>query len=114
MSERQENLYLSDIDDAIVTVFSYTRGMSYEEFVNDRKTREAVILNFVILGEAVKNLPPAVTEQCPDIPWREFAGMRDKMVHGYFSISTTILWETIKNDLPPLASAVQTLLRRKR
>lgn len=88
--------------------------MTCEDFVKDRKTREAVILNFVILGEAVKKLPPAVTERCPDIPWREFAGMRDKMVHGYFSISTTILWETIKNDLPPLASAVQNLLREQR
>lgn len=114
MSEREENLYLSDIDDAIVTVLSYTRKMTYEDFVKDRKTREAVILNFVILGEAVKKLPSAVTERCPDIPWREFAGMRDKMVHGYFSISTTILWETIKNDLPPLASAVRNLLREQR
>ncbi len=110
MSEREERLYLSDIDDAISAIISYTRDMTFEDFAKDRKTREAVILNFVILGEAVKKLPPAVTEQYPDIPWKEFAGMRDKMVHGYFSISTMILWETIRNDLPPLALAVRNLL----
>jgi uncharacterized protein with HEPN domain len=100
MSKREVNLYLSDIDDAIATIKNYTEGMTYEELVDDRKTREAVILNFVVLGEAIKKLPSEIIDRTPDVPWKEFAGMRDKMVHGYFSVSTTILWETIRNDLP--------------
>ena len=110
MSKREVKLYLSDIDDAISAIRSYTEGMTYEELVNDRKTREAVILNFVVLGEAIKKLPSEIIDRTPGVPWREFAGMRDKMVHGYFSVSTSILWETIRNDLPPLASAVKKLL----
>jgi len=110
MSKREMKLYLSDIDDAISAILTYTQGITYEELVNDRKTREAVILNFVVMGEAIKKLPPAVIDRSPDVPWKEFAGIRDKMVHGYFSVSTIILWETIRNDLPPLASAVKKLL----
>ena len=110
MSDREALLYLTDIRDAIRTIQSYTEKMSYEEFAGDRKTREAVILNFVIIGEAIKKIPPEIIEQAPNVPWKEFAGMRDKMVHGYFSISSTILFETIRNDLPALHDAIQKLL----
>ena len=113
MSERDVKLYLTDIDDAISAIRSYTNGMTYEQLLSDRKTREAVILNFVVVGEAIKKIPPHIIERYPDVPWKEFAGMRDKMVHGYFSISATILWETIQQDLSPLATVVQKLLGEK-
>nr|WP_319376184.1 DUF86 domain-containing protein [uncultured Methanoregula sp.] len=113
MSEREAKLYLTDIDDAISAIRSYTNGMTYEQLLSDRKTREAIILNFVVIGEAIKKIPPDIIDRYPDVPWKEFAGMRDKMVHGYFSISATILWETVQHDLSPLATAVQKLLREK-
>jgi uncharacterized protein with HEPN domain len=111
MSKREVKLYLTDIDDAISTIQSYTSGMTYEQLLGDRKTREAIILNFVVIGEAIKKIPPAIIEQDTHVPWKEFAGMRDKMVHGYFSISPMIMWETIQHDLSPLATAVKELLR---
>jgi uncharacterized protein with HEPN domain len=52
-----------------------------------------------------------IIDRYPNVPWKEFAGMRDKMVHGYFSISPMIMWETIQHDLSPLATAVKELLR---
>jgi uncharacterized protein with HEPN domain len=82
MSKRQLKLYLTDIDDAISAIRSYTVGMTHEQLVRDRKTREAIILNFVVMGEAIKNIPPDIADRYPDVPWKEFAGMRDKMVHG--------------------------------
>jgi uncharacterized protein with HEPN domain len=112
MSKREVRLYLTDIDDAISAIQSYTDGMTYEQLLGDRKTREAIILNFVVIGEAIKKIPPVIIDQYPDVPWKEFAGMRDKMVHGYFSISPAILWETIQNDLSSLATAVKELLRK--
>jgi uncharacterized protein with HEPN domain len=111
MSKREVKLYLTDIDGAISAIQTYTNGITYEEFLGDRKTREAVILNFVVIGEAIKKIPPEITDRYPNVPWREFAGMRDKMVHGYFTISETILWETIRHDMAPLAAAVKELLR---
>jgi uncharacterized protein with HEPN domain len=111
MSKREVKLYLTDIDDAISAIQSYTNGMTYEQLLADRKTREAIVLNFVMIGEAIKKLPQEVIDRHPDVPWKEFAGMRDKMVHGYFMISPMIVWETSQHDLAPLAAVVKVLLR---
>jgi uncharacterized protein with HEPN domain len=111
MSERDVKLYLTDIDDAISAIQSYTEGITYEQLLGDRKTREAIILNFVVIGEAIKKMPAEIIDHHPDVPWKEFAGMRDKMVHGYFQISPTIIWETSRHDLAPLSAAVKVLLR---
>ena len=111
MSKRQVKLYLTDIDDAISSILSYTRGMTDEQLAGDRKTREAIILNFVVMGEAIKKIPPEITGRYPDIPWKEFAGMRDKLVHEYFRISPAIMWETIQHDLPPLSAVIRHLLQ---
>jgi len=75
------------------------------------KHSEAIILNFVVIGEAIKKIPQEIIDRHPDVPWKEFAGMRDKMVHGYFMISPTIIWETSRHDLVPLAAVVKVLLR---
>lgn len=111
MSKREVKLYLTDIDDAVSAIQSYTRDMTYEQLLADRKTREAIILNFVVIGEAIKKIPQEITDRHPDVPWKEFSGMRDKMVHGYFMISPAIIWETSRHDLVPLAAAVKDLLR---
>jgi uncharacterized protein with HEPN domain len=110
MSKREVKLYLTDIDDAITTIQSYAQNITYEDLVKDRKTREAIILNFVVIGEAIKKIPQEIIVSHPDVPWKEFAGMRDKMVHGYFQISPLIVWETSRHDLAPLAKAVKKLL----
>lgn len=102
-------MYLIDIDGAISAIFSYTKNMSFHAFEHDRKTREAVILNFIILGEAIKKIPPDILTRFPDVPWKEFAGMRDKLVHDYFQMSPVIVWETIQQDLPVLSKAVKDL-----
>lgn len=64
-----------------------------------------------MIGEAIKKIPQEIIDRQPDVPWKEFAGMRDKMVHGYFMISPTIIWETSRHDLAPLAAVVKVLLR---
>jgi uncharacterized protein with HEPN domain len=74
------------------------------------KHKEAIILNFVVIGEAIKKIPPDIIDRHKDVPWKEFAGMRDKMVHGYFLISPTIIGETSQHDLAPLAARVKALL----
>jgi len=111
MSKREVKLFLTDIDDAVSTIQSYTKDMTVEQLLADRKTREAIILNFVVIGEAIKKIPQEIIDRHPDVPWKEFAGMRDKMVHGYFMISPTIVWETSQHDLAPLAAVVKVLLR---
>ena len=75
------------------------------------KHKDAIILNFIVIGEAIKKIPQEIINHHPEVPWKEFAGMRDKMVHGYFQISPTIIWETSRHDLTPLAAGVKALLR---
>lgn len=111
MSKREVKLYLTDIDDAIAAIQAYTKEITYEQLLADRKTREAIILNFVVIGEAIKKIPLEILDRRPEVPWKEFAGMRDKMVHGYFLVSPAIIWETSRNDLTSLADAVKVLLK---
>jgi uncharacterized protein with HEPN domain len=92
-----------------VQFLNITQDIPFSHFEADKRTREAVILNLIIIGEAIKKLPPEIPERYPDIPWKEFAGMRDKLVHSYFQISPVIVWATIQDELPALLSVVRTL-----
>ncbi len=100
--------YLDDILDA-VEIEIFTRGMSYEEFSRDDKTVYAVTRALEVIGEAAKCIPRSVRENYPGNPWTEMAGMRDKLIHAYFGINRAIIWRTIRDDIPPLRSAMQAL-----
>ena len=102
--------YLDDILDAAGKIEIFTRGMSYEEFSGDDKTVYAVTRALEVIGEATKCIPHQVRERDPSLPWSEMAGMRDKLIHAYFGINRAIIWRTIRDDIPPLRSAVQCLL----
>ena len=73
------------------------------------KTVNAVIFNFLVIGEAVKNLPPALTGNHPEIPWRQIAGMRDKLTHAYFSIDYELVWKTVTVVLPQFRVEIQKI-----
>ena len=77
-------VYLDDIIDAIKRIEEYTEGLTYTQFAKDRKTVDAVIRNFEIIGEATKHIPERVRNKYPQVPWQDMAGMRDKL--------TWILW----------------------
>ena len=101
--------YLDDILDAVDKIEIFTRGMSYEEFFGDDKTVYAVTRALEAIGEATKCVPRQVRERYPSLPWSEMAGMRDKLIHAYFGINRAIIWRTIRDDISPLRSAVQSL-----
>lgn len=107
---RDEHLLLKDILTALERIDSYTKGMSFEAFVADDKTVNAVIYNFLVIGEAVKLLPQTVTGKYPEIPWRQIAGMRDKLTHTYFSIDYELVWKTITIVLPQFRRVIQKIL----
>jgi uncharacterized protein with HEPN domain len=101
--------YLDDVLESISDIRAFVTGMSYEEFIGDKKTINAVIRSLEVIGEAVKKIPLEIREKRPDIPWKEIAGTRDKLIHEYFGIDLQILWKTIQTDLSPLESAVMEL-----
>lgn len=82
-------------------------GMTFEQFSQDDKTAYAVVRALEIIGEATKKIPDAVRDQYPQIPWREMAGMRDKLIHDYFGVNLGVVWKTVQEDLPLLQKAMQ-------
>jgi len=113
MCSVKEQAFLSDIGEATRRIQSYTTGMNYEAFLSDTKTQDAVVRNLEIIGEATKQLSESVRQQAPQIPWRNIARMRDKLIHHYFGVNLDIVWQVIQHDLVPLLSAIDSILASK-
>ena len=107
---RDADLYLKDILAAIDSIQSFVVGMTFAEFQADDKTVSAVIRKFEIIGEATKHVPEYIRTQFPTVPWKEMAGMRDRLIHFYFGVDMLIVWKTIHEHLPVLHDALNAIL----
>jgi len=109
--KKDERFYLLHIRDAIHQILKYAEdGKGF--FRQDSKTQDAIIRQFQVLGEAVKKLPAPFLKFHADIPWKEMAGMRDKMIHEYFGIDLDLVWEVVEKELPGLRGKVEKLLNK--
>ena len=95
---------------AAVPLIGYT--MTYKKFTEHRKTINAVIRSLEIIGEATKKIPPDIRNKYPLVPWKEIAGMRDKLIHEYFGVDLSIVWETIQHDLAGLENALEDFFQK--
>jgi len=110
MSEKSL-IYLKDINKAINSINNFIEGMNIEQFKSDDKTSSAVIRKFEIIGEATKNLPNTIKDKYPQIPWKDIAGMRNKLIHAYSEVDLNLVWKTIQKRLPELQSFLDDVLR---
>ena len=108
--KKDPKIFLEHIQESIGEIEKYLAGVSEEAFFADSKTRNAVVRQFEIIGEAVKNLPDDLRSANPETPWKEWAGMRDKLIHEYFGVDVKVVWNTAKNDLPQLKEQINKLL----
>jgi uncharacterized protein with HEPN domain len=108
--KRDYSLYIKDILDAIRRIEDFVGDMTFEEFVKDDKTSSAVIRKLEIIGEAAKSTPVEIRKSHTQVPWKEMAGMRDKIIHFYFGVDYDIVWKVVKERLPGIVPEMNKVL----
>lgn len=103
--------YIEDIIDAMDKAELLLNDVTYEELVADFRINFAVFRDLEIVGEATKRLPDSIREQYPNIPWREMAGMRDRLIHNYDRVDYKIVWDTVKKRIPNVKPQISQILQ---
>jgi len=111
MSKRGDVESLNDIREAIARIKQYLSGLSYEVFLKDEKTQDAVIRNLEIIGEAAKNLSGDIKKRYPFLPWKKLAGIRDRLIHQYFGVNFDIVWNVARNELLRLQTEIKKIIK---
>lgn len=109
MSERNDIDLIRDIAESVARISLYTLNMEYEEFRKDKKTQDAVIRNIEIMGEATKKLSEDMRNDNPNIPWKNIAGTRDKLIHSYFGVNIDIIWSIVQIEIPSLLPKIERI-----
>ena len=112
MKNKEPIFFLQDIQNSVTKIFKYTENIDYQEFVSSDMVKDAVERNFEIIGEAVKNLPEDFRNKHTNIPFKQIAGMRDKLIHDYFGVDYEIVWKTIKDKLPQFNDDIVKLINK--
>ena len=104
--------YLSHMLEATTLAQSYVQGLSNADFLKDKKTQQAVILNIMVIGEAATKLAdeyPEFVAKFPQVEWKSMRGMRNRLAHGYFDINLDVVWDTVKQALPDLEAQLRQI-----
>lgn len=107
---RDYTLYLKDILAAIESIEGFIAGMDLDTFRTDDKTTSAVMRKLEIIGEAVKQIPDEIRQKHSKVPWKEMAGMRDKLIHFYFGVDYHLVWKAITERLPQVKQEIRKIL----
>jgi len=95
MSKRDWKLFISDILECIKKIETYLANLSYDDFFSDEKTKDAVVRNLEVRGEAAKHIPEQIRRKYPEIPWQQIVGLRNRLIHGYFIVDYDIVLELL-------------------
>ena len=107
---RNYDLYLQDIVTAADRITSYVEGVTRGQFEMDQMRLDAVIRNLQIIGEAIRKIPDSIQKGYPNIPWREIAGLRNRVTHAYFDVDIDIIWDVVDSELPVLKTQIQEII----
>jgi uncharacterized protein with HEPN domain len=112
--KRDDSVYLNHILDSIYQIQEYTEGLNKKEFLAKRLVQDGTIRQIEIIGEATKNVSEPLKERYSHIPWKEVAGMRDKLIHNYFGVDIDAVWDVVKKDIPVLKVEILTIMENLR
>jgi len=108
--KRNPEIFLQHILESIKLIEKYIKGKTKNDFLSIVDLQDKVIRRLEIIGEAVKNLPDEIKGKYPDIPWKQIAGMRDKLIHQYFGIDIEFTWGVVEKEIPLLKKKVQEII----
>ncbi len=111
MSNTRWISFVMDMLEAIEKIENYIENLNYEEFSFDEKTKDAVVRNLEVLGEAANKVPKDIQEKYKEIPWSQIIGLRHRLIHGYFAIDYKIVWFIITEQLPELKEKIKEILK---
>lgn len=109
--QSEDKIRLQHILEEASEACKYTEGISFDEFVQDGKTVRAVMRSIEVIGEAASKISMEFRKQQPDVPWQKIIGMRNRLIHVYFDIDYTIIWQTVKENLPFLIKELKSILK---
>ena len=112
MSKREWKLFIEDILESIRLIKNYVENMGFDDFKNDRKTIDAVVRNFEIIGEASRFIPDEIKEKYENADWKGIVGLRNRIAHKYFDISLSIVWHIVMKELPTLEDQMKEILEQ--
>lgn len=113
MSERDYRLFLHDILESISKIEKYTKDIEFKNFTNNQMIIDAVVRNFIIIGEASSSISDEIRNKYPFVPWNKMKAMRNIIVHEYFGLNLRTTWNTIRKSLPKLKKDITKVLHQE-
>ena len=111
--QSKDRIRVQHILDEANEACKYAKGISFDEFVEDGKTVRAVIRSVEVIGEAASKISIEFRKEHPAVPWQKIIGIRNRLIHVYFDIDYNIIWQTVKENLPPLIEQLHSILKNK-
>ena len=108
--KRSTEIYIKDIHEYMERAEKHIEGIDIDDFLLDDKTCDAVIRCIEIIGEATKKIPDEIRKKYPSIPWSDMAGMRDKIIHGYFVVDFDNVWLVVKEEIPRIKPLIEKVM----